>query len=257
MIYFILNPKLNVVKIGYTEKDVLTRLAQLKTGNSEPLVVVTTIEGDINVEKSLHAKFAKYRKQGEWFNLSEEIIKFINKTHTDCKEITVDVPKKINKNKNVEIINIMKSFKFQENVCKGKDDEFYYFESLTNEWEPFDYGKFLQILLEDYEIYVNKRSIKGLLEYVVNKEKQNTKKLLHGFNKLDEKILQHVKNNYLENNQPFTLTKILTELDLNISKYQMRACELLQTEFNLKKPKSPSTHNNKRARWWNNHAQNR
>lgn len=78
MIYFISNKTNNVVKIGYTRCDVDKRLYNLQCANSEPLTLITTIDGDIILEKELHERFKAYRKIGEWFTLSNELSDYIN-----------------------------------------------------------------------------------------------------------------------------------------------------------------------------------
>lgn len=72
MIYLIVDRKNRVCKIGYS-KNPLKRLGQLQTGNPEPLMLVSTIDGDINTEKELHKRFGAFRVNGEWFLHTEEI----------------------------------------------------------------------------------------------------------------------------------------------------------------------------------------
>lgn len=62
------------VKIGVSSNP-LRRLATLQTGNSFRLELVCTLHG--NREKELHTQFARYRVDGEWFNLSSTISRFI------------------------------------------------------------------------------------------------------------------------------------------------------------------------------------
>jgi hypothetical protein len=62
--YFILAPTTGRIKIGKS-KDPETRLAQLQTGNGEPLKLIATVSGDY--EKQFHKILAPYRVSGEWF----------------------------------------------------------------------------------------------------------------------------------------------------------------------------------------------
>lgn len=55
------------VKIGWTKGELEGRLKGLRTGAPEPLVVYGTIQGTMAEERELHARFADYRLQGEWF----------------------------------------------------------------------------------------------------------------------------------------------------------------------------------------------
>lgn len=95
MIYFILNSNTNTVKIGHTKQDVNKRLTNLQSANSEPLVLLKTIDGDVNFEKELHLRFKKYKKIGEWFIFSDELKTYIdydeNKTYQISDNLLEDV----------------------------------------------------------------------------------------------------------------------------------------------------------------------
>lgn len=62
------------VKIGFTKK-IKDRLSALQISQPHPLRLLGIVEGDI--EFATHRKFAKDRVQGEWFRLSEEVLRFI------------------------------------------------------------------------------------------------------------------------------------------------------------------------------------
>lgn len=68
---------------------------------------------------------------------------------------------------------------------------------------------------------------------------------------IDEVIINHVSDNYIDLNKPFSITDILKELELPHAKYQKKASDLLQQQLGLEKPKLATTHNGKRLRWWN------
>lgn len=55
------------VKIGFTMNPIKFRLAALQTGAPEKLVVFGEIEAPPKREKEMHARFAEFRLQGEWF----------------------------------------------------------------------------------------------------------------------------------------------------------------------------------------------
>jgi hypothetical protein len=77
VIYFIQQGDSGPIKIGYTETDVCRRVAQLQTGNAEPLRCLAVMEGTEEEEQALHGKFDDNRIRGEWFALIpaiEEII---------------------------------------------------------------------------------------------------------------------------------------------------------------------------------------
>ena len=77
MVYFIADLTHKVVKIGKA-KNVSNRLAQIKTNYPYKLEVLLEIEGYEALEKSLHFKFRNFKLEGEWFELNQEILDFIN-----------------------------------------------------------------------------------------------------------------------------------------------------------------------------------
>ena len=64
------------VKIGVA-LDISKRLYTLQVSNPHDLVLLLLIEGDRQLESSLHYKFTKDRIRGEWFRLSPKIEAFI------------------------------------------------------------------------------------------------------------------------------------------------------------------------------------
>jgi hypothetical protein len=57
-----------LIKIGFA-RDVAKRLAELQTGNPEPLKLVAVIPGCLpSVERRYHREFATARRRGEWFD---------------------------------------------------------------------------------------------------------------------------------------------------------------------------------------------
>lgn len=80
VIYFIRGG--DMVKIGIT-RDVDERLAALQTGSPVPLEVIGVMVGDAALESALHELFAAQRRHGEWFELCDDLARFIqeNATH--------------------------------------------------------------------------------------------------------------------------------------------------------------------------------
>lgn len=78
MIYFITDTK--NIKIGYTKGKIEKRLKQLQTSCSDNLYILGWIEGDINLEKRLHAYFdsCRIRHNGEWFYPTDDLLNYIN-----------------------------------------------------------------------------------------------------------------------------------------------------------------------------------
>jgi hypothetical protein len=60
-------------KIGYTRNDVSKRIKQLKTGNSDELILeqLYTSKWGTKIEAILHRKYANSKISGEWFNLDQ------------------------------------------------------------------------------------------------------------------------------------------------------------------------------------------
>jgi hypothetical protein len=66
------------VKIGVTKGPLLRRLKNLATASPHKLSVLATIENaPITYEATLHDRFAADRVNGEWFEYSDQIAKFI------------------------------------------------------------------------------------------------------------------------------------------------------------------------------------
>lgn len=69
-------------KIGYTEKEVKTRLKQLQTGNASKLIIeqtYTVISNKSKLEKLILKYFKNKRLTGEWFELDQnDVLNFEN-----------------------------------------------------------------------------------------------------------------------------------------------------------------------------------
>lgn len=61
------------IKIGVAT-NINKRLSMLQVGNHEPLSVLATVQGGINLETKLHWKFHKHRVRGEWFEPHPDIL---------------------------------------------------------------------------------------------------------------------------------------------------------------------------------------
>lgn len=73
MIYFIEAVGAGLVKIGFTERDVQSRVRELQTGCPHHLRVMATVAGDLPDEGEMHRQFAHLRAGGEWFRLDDEL----------------------------------------------------------------------------------------------------------------------------------------------------------------------------------------
>lgn len=72
MIYFVTAREIGRVKIGFSDEP-RSRFGKMRTDSPVPLALERVTEGDVDVERHLHAKFAAFRLNGEWFALSAEI----------------------------------------------------------------------------------------------------------------------------------------------------------------------------------------
>src|SRR5262249_45665616 len=75
LVYFIQDVVALSIKIGFCLKNPEKRLAALQTGNATTLRLLGHIQGSDAHEKLLHARFARFRIQGEWFSnaIAEEM----------------------------------------------------------------------------------------------------------------------------------------------------------------------------------------
>lgn len=62
----------NWVKIGYSV-SISQRMPALQTAIPEKIKFVASFPGTVKTERELHARFAKYREQGEWFRREGEL----------------------------------------------------------------------------------------------------------------------------------------------------------------------------------------
>jgi len=75
-VYFIGNEEVKKIKIGRAV-NVKKRFSSIQAHSPVILEVFATIKCDMDYERELHNKFKEDRCHGEWFNLSEKILSFI------------------------------------------------------------------------------------------------------------------------------------------------------------------------------------
>jgi hypothetical protein len=83
MIYFIQSG--DAVKIGYSA-DPKSRIKKLSTANPNCLLILGVMDGGMDEELSIHARFAKHHLRGEWFAIGDEIIEFIEQ---NCRPVII------------------------------------------------------------------------------------------------------------------------------------------------------------------------
>lgn len=73
MIYFVEAVGTDLLKIGFTDRDVECRLKELQTGCPHKLRVLATYDGGVAEEAALHTVFSHLRTTGEWFRMDDEV----------------------------------------------------------------------------------------------------------------------------------------------------------------------------------------
>ncbi len=77
-IYFIEMEGLNLLKIGFTDRDPLDRLRELQTANPHKLNLLLVMAGGVKHEAQLHRDFAHLQAQGEWFRFTPELQAYVS-----------------------------------------------------------------------------------------------------------------------------------------------------------------------------------
>lgn len=158
MIYFIANEEQQIVKIGYTKNNPLTRLFNIQVGNPYILNIIGVMEGSISMERELHEKFKHLQLQGEWFSLNDEINQFI---------LNMERENLLSKK-----YNTFYTKNNSPNINKNTLSTIRIISTKPNDIAWSDYGKFLSlVLLSDYQnriAYSNGKPIsrKTLLQYI-------------------------------------------------------------------------------------------
>jgi hypothetical protein len=82
-------------KIGFTRKKIEERIKQLKTGNSQDLMILGVFESrwGTKIESLLHKKYQYKKVSGEWFNLTEEDIMTFELQCQEMHNVMEDITK--------------------------------------------------------------------------------------------------------------------------------------------------------------------
>ena len=78
MVYLIATEDLTYAKIGFTGGKINARLSMLQTGSPIGLSIIDTIDGDMVVEKYLHAKCNHLHVRLEWFKHCDELLQIFS-----------------------------------------------------------------------------------------------------------------------------------------------------------------------------------
>lgn len=77
IVYFLIAQKTGMVKIGVTSQ-LKDRMDALQTACPVPLYLEAMLPGNRETEQNLHARFATSRSHGEWFRLTEDLMRFMD-----------------------------------------------------------------------------------------------------------------------------------------------------------------------------------
>lgn len=75
-VYFIRAHGTGAIKIGCSQNP-WARLQSLRTASSEPLQLITAIDGDFTKEQKLQERFKHLRRNREWFNPGQDLLAYI------------------------------------------------------------------------------------------------------------------------------------------------------------------------------------
>lgn len=76
-LYFVQVDGGGVIKIGWTQGHVLSRIRQLQWASPEILNWIGACPAPREAEKAAHKELARHRHRGEWFHPSDEVVQFI------------------------------------------------------------------------------------------------------------------------------------------------------------------------------------
>ena len=77
LIYLVRGKVTELIKIGQTKVDIEQRVKELQIGSPDILEVIAVTFEPHTSENELHNKFSEYRKHGEWFLPSEDILEYV------------------------------------------------------------------------------------------------------------------------------------------------------------------------------------
>lgn len=135
-VYFLINERLNIIKIGWAKYDVQTRIRNHKQsylyinefkGIPKDLKLLFYTYGSKNLEARIHKKFEKYRKSQnsrEWFNINREIIEYmksLNPKLRDYYEVEINANKESKKISEDQITRLKRQKIILERELKDLD----------------------------------------------------------------------------------------------------------------------------------------
>jgi hypothetical protein len=112
MIYFAQTN--HMIKIGYTAKPRI-RMYSLKSAYPD-ITLLKTINGNRSKEKELHERFKHLRKEGEWFEASQELISYIDSlSHTPMSSLNNTIEMQLGQD--IKTLRLLKNLS-RNTLCK-------------------------------------------------------------------------------------------------------------------------------------------
>ena len=75
-VYFFMTKNRQYVKIGYS-KNPYGRIKEVQTGCPLELMLIGYVKGDLKEERRIHEMFNRYRKHGEWFAVTGDLLYYM------------------------------------------------------------------------------------------------------------------------------------------------------------------------------------
>lgn len=85
MLYFILNPRRDAVKIGFSDA-VRKRMGQLQSASPDVLLLLGICPGGTSEERAVHVRLGHIRLRGEWFRCTKELLDVM---HAMCDSYSI------------------------------------------------------------------------------------------------------------------------------------------------------------------------
>lgn len=76
-VYFIQSADSREVMIGFTTRDVESRVREMQTGHPSEILILAKTRGPVTLERELHKKFEKHSRRGEWFLPHPDLMSYI------------------------------------------------------------------------------------------------------------------------------------------------------------------------------------
>lgn len=164
-VYFFKHIGLNPIKIGFTlNPSPISRFNSFKTyaPHGSQLVGFIQTENPLQLERDLHDKFSEFRLNGEWFNVSEDVIDEVIRVHSAIEDVKhkslfqEEYAKRIHRNS-------LKKSDFQERIYSLFNEMFTTSSMSTAEpivYSQLQLAKLFGVQRSDIRIFLEREGIK-------------------------------------------------------------------------------------------------